>query len=78
MVVVAVRPFAYQGCPVVPGNVCVVEPVEAAAFVYQGKAKFPSDTEGYGVYQRRDLIPEEPSETPRPRRSRRRDLTASA
>jgi hypothetical protein len=78
MVVVAVRPFAYQGRPVVPGDVCVVEPIEAAALVYRGHVKWPEPAEGYGVYQRRDVLPDEPSETQRPRRSRRRDLTASA
>jgi hypothetical protein len=78
MVVVAVRPFAYQGRPVVPGDVCVVEPIEAAALVYRGHVKWPEPAEGYGVYQRRDILPEEPVEAPRARRSRRRDLTASA
>jgi len=76
MVVVAVKPFAYQDSPVVPGDVCVVTPIEAAALVYRGQAKWPVETEGYGVYQRRDLLAEEP--TTRSRRSRRRDLVATA
>jgi hypothetical protein len=78
MVVVAVRPFAYQGCPVVPGDVCVVEPIEAAALVYQRQVKWPDSSEAFGVYRRRDVLPEEPTDMARPRRSRRRDLTASA
>jgi hypothetical protein len=40
--------------------------------------KWPEPAEAYGVYQRRDILPEEPVEAPRARRSRRRDLTASA
>ena len=77
MVVVAVRPFAYQGCPVIPDDVCVVTPIEAAALVYQGQVKWPAESEGYGVYQRRDMRPDDVP-APRSRRSRRRDLTAEA
>lgn len=77
IVVVAVRPFAYEGCPVVAGDVCVVSPIEAAALVYQGQAKWPAEHEGRGVYQRRDVIAED-AQTPRSRRSRRRDLVATA
>ena len=73
MVVVAVKPFAYRDVPVVTDDVCVVEPVEAAALVYQGQARWPIDGEGFGVYRRRDVI----AEGARPRRSRRRDMAVA-
>jgi hypothetical protein len=71
MLVVATKPFEYQGCPVVPDDVCLVQPVEAAALVYQQQARWPSDDDAlFGVYQRRDMT--DPAE-PRRRRSRRRE-----
>jgi len=76
MLVVAVKPFAYRGCPVVPADVCVVEPIEAAALVYRGDAKWPEDTH-LGVYHRRDLVPDDVAPASR-RRTRRRDMTAEA
>lgn len=77
MIVVAVQPFTYQGHRVVTDDVCVVTPVEAAALVRQRHARFPDDDEGYGAYQRRDLIAQDTPSLSR-RRSRRRDLTADA
>ena len=74
MVVVAVRPFVYQGCAVVASDVCVVAPIEAAALVYQGHVKWPDEAEGYGVYQRRDVAADAPVSR---RRSRRRALVAA-
>jgi hypothetical protein len=71
MLVVATKPFEYQGCHVVPSDVCLVQPVEAAALVYQQKVRWPTEDEAlYGVYQRRDMT--DPIE-PRRRRSRRRE-----
>jgi hypothetical protein len=76
MVVVAVRPFEHQDCPVLPGDVCLVEPAEAAALIYRGHVKWPDSSEGYGVYHRRDILPQEPTK-PRQRRSRRKDIVAA-
>lgn len=75
MIVVAVKPFDYQGCAVVPEDVCVVTPIEAAALVYQQQARFPDEDEAYGAYARRDLVPD--TTAPRRRRTRRRDMTAA-
>lgn len=79
MVVVATKPFMYQGCPVDPGDVCVVTPIESAAMVYQQQARWPSEEEGYGAYRRRDLVAESPEAPPVPlrRRSRRRETAAA-
>ena len=73
MLVVAVKPFEYRGCPVVPEDVCVVEPVEAAALVYKGQAKWPEES-NRGVYQRRDMTAD--VAPARRRRYRRGDMVA--
>ena len=74
VLVVAVKPFAYRDCPVVPDDVCFVEPIEAAALVYQGQARWP-DESALGVYHRRDLAPDDVAPARR-RRYRRGDMVA--
>lgn len=67
--VIAVKPFPYRGADIAIGDVCLVKPIEAAAFVHRRQARFPNDEEAYGAYSRRD-------ETPRRRTYRRRDMVA--
>jgi hypothetical protein len=61
LVVVAVQPFQYRGETVATGEICLVRAIEAAALVYQRRARWVQGDEARGVYQRRDLVAEAPA-----------------
>lgn len=74
--IVAARPFEYRGEPVAAGEVCLVQPAEAAALFYRQQARAPRADEAVGVYARRDMTAA--AGRTRPRASRRQSARRDA
>lgn len=73
--VVALRAFTWGDREVRPTELCHVSPVEAAALVYQGKAKYHTRVV---EVEARTIEPDPPTRRASRRRYRRRDLAADA